>query len=285
MKLTNARNRLVLVLVAIAALLFHSGSFAIGPAYSGSWYNPEQDGHGFSLEYSILDDGTPLVLAYWYVYDADGNPIFLVGQGEPGDGNTVVLEFVAPHGMKFGDFDAGDVVREDGGSGSFTFDNSENGVFDYEPSNWMVQTYGVSPISTPVVKLVGVTLKEPSSFDSYVETYSGSWTGRMTYDRRSLGACDDAEVHLSVQHRYDRGENAWQLYSINVIRDGGGQAIYTWTFGDALFGSFIASDFRIFGEVLDMNIQFPPRGKRGHAEGYWNYRSGTCYGEWTFTKD
>jgi hypothetical protein len=72
----------------------------IGPNYSGSWYNPEQSGHGFSLEYSVLNDGTPLVVAYWYVYDTEGNPIFLIGMGQPEEGNTVTLEFEAPYGIK-----------------------------------------------------------------------------------------------------------------------------------------------------------------------------------------
>jgi len=56
MKLRSTKHSLVLALVAIAMLLFHSGAFAIGPTYSGSWYNPEQSGHGFSLEYSVLND-------------------------------------------------------------------------------------------------------------------------------------------------------------------------------------------------------------------------------------
>jgi len=279
---TNKLRPLIFVLVAAAVLLFHSQSFAIGPAYSGSWYNPDQSGHGFSVEYSILDDGTPIVLAYWYVYDSDGNPIFLVGQGEPGDGNTVTLEFVAPHGMTFGEFDADDVIREDGGAGVFTFENSESGVFDYEPSGWMTQTYGVSAISIPVVKLLGVTLEEPSSLDSFVETYVGSWSGRMIYDRRSEGQCDDADLYLRVD--YYSHSQAWNLTSITVIRDGGGQATYNWGY-TPFQGSFVGIHFRVFGEDIDTNIQFPPLETRGHAEGYWNYRSGDCYGEWTFTKD
>jgi hypothetical protein len=91
MKLPSTKHSLVLVLVATAMLLFHTGAFAIGPTYSGSWYNPEQSGHGFSLEYSVLSDQTPVVVAYWYVYDSEGNPIWLIGRGEPEEGNTVEL--------------------------------------------------------------------------------------------------------------------------------------------------------------------------------------------------
>jgi hypothetical protein len=149
-------------------LLFHSGTFAIGPAYSGTWYNPEQDGHGFSLEYNVLNDGTPLVVVYWYVYDSEGNPVFLVGVGEPEADNTVTMEFIAPYGMKFGEFDPDTVVREDGGTGIFTFENSEAGVFNYEPSQWMKDTYGVSAVSFPVVKLLGVAHPNPAIVELHI---------------------------------------------------------------------------------------------------------------------
>jgi hypothetical protein len=140
MKLPSTKYFLVLALVATALLLFHSGAFAIGPTYSGSWYNPAQDGHGFSLEYSVLSGGVPVVVAYWYVYDSDGNQIYLIGTGEPEEDNTVALEFIATYGMKFGEFDPEQTVRKDGGTGVFTFENSKAGVFDYEPSAWMVET-------------------------------------------------------------------------------------------------------------------------------------------------
>jgi hypothetical protein len=288
MKLPSTIHSLVLALVATAMLLFHSGAFAIGPAYSGTWYNPEQDGHGFSLEYSVLNDRTPVVVAYWYVYDAEGNPIWLIGQGAPEEGNTVTLEFDAPYGMKFGEFDPDQTVHTDGGTGVFTFEDSEAGVFDYEPSEWMVETYGVSAVSTPVVKFLEVahpTCDEPPSDDPYVSDYTGSWTGRMIYDRRSLGACDDADVHLQVGD-WARNENMWRLHSLTVIRDTGGQATYNYLDDITLISDgFVVDDFRVFGEYIDMNIQFPPIDSYGHAEGYWNYRNGDCYGEWTFTKD
>jgi hypothetical protein len=287
MKLRSTKHSLVLALVATAMLLFHSGAFAIGPTYSGTWYNPEQSGHGFSLEYSVLDDGTPVVLAYWYVYDTEGNPIFLVGQGEPEEGNTVTLEFDAPYGMKFGEFDPDTVSHEDGGTGVFTFEDSEAGVFDYEPSGWMVETYGVSAVSIPVVKFLEVahpTCDEPPSDDPYVENYFGGWTGRMIYDRRSTGTCHDADVRLQVGS-FHAGDPYW-LTSFTVIHDTGDQATYNYDYGDVHFsGEFVGAYFRVFSEYIDMSIQFPPIDSYGHAEGYWNYRNGDCYGEWTFTKD
>lgn len=152
---------LSLALVASASMVLQSAAFAIGTAYSGSWYNPDEDGHGFSLSYTELNDGRQLIVAYWYVYDSEGNPIFLVGVGEPEEDNSVTLKFEAPYGMKYGEFDPEQVVRGDGGIGVFTFENPESGVFNYEPSEWIIDTYGISAISTPVVKLLDVAHPNP----------------------------------------------------------------------------------------------------------------------------
>lgn len=161
---------LSLALAASAAmLLFQSVAFAIGTAYSGAWYNPEQDGHGFSLEYTILNDGSPLVVAYWYVYDSEGNPIFLVGVGEPEEGNTVTLDFDAPYGMKFGEFDPEQLVHGDGGTGVFTFQNPESGTFVYEPSDWISSRYGISAITSDMVKLIDVEHPNPEVIELQVE--------------------------------------------------------------------------------------------------------------------
>jgi hypothetical protein len=94
---------------------------------------------------------------FWYVYDINGNPIFLVGDNKPG-GNIVTVKFIAPYGMAYGEFDPETVDREDGGIRSFLFMDSNNGVFDYVPSEWMVSTYGVTPITIPIAKRFGVTL-------------------------------------------------------------------------------------------------------------------------------
>jgi hypothetical protein len=44
---------------------------------SGSWYNPDQSGHGLMVE--ILDNQR--VVVAWYTYDASGAPLWLFGQG------------------------------------------------------------------------------------------------------------------------------------------------------------------------------------------------------------
>lgn len=129
----------------------------IGPAHSGSWYNVDQSGHGFSIEFGYFFDGTPYAVVYWYTYDSAGNPIFMIGQGEP-VGDRLEVAFQSPVGMKFGEFDPDTVTREDGGTAVFEFSDSDNAVFSYTPSDFSFTQWGhVDPIeSLPLVKLFGV---------------------------------------------------------------------------------------------------------------------------------
>ncbi|RPH97426.1 MAG: glycoside hydrolase family 16 protein [Lysobacterales bacterium] len=129
---------------------------AIGPAHSGSWYQPDQSGHGFSLEFGQQFDGTPLAVAYWYTYDVAGNPIFLIGTGEP-EANRVTIDFVSPVGMAYGVFDPGSVVREPGGTGVFEFADRDTATFSYTPSDFTAATWGHTAIDAlPLIKLFGI---------------------------------------------------------------------------------------------------------------------------------
>jgi hypothetical protein len=270
---------LSIALIASVTMLFHSAAFAIGPTYSGSWYNPDQSGHGFSVEYSVLDDESSVVVAYWYVYDSEGNPIYLIGVGEPQEDNSVTLVFEAPYGMKFGEFDPDSTIRGDGGSGVFTFEDSESGVFTYQPSQWMIDTYGVSAISIPVVKLLEVAHPnvDPPPTGEPV-SLPGSWSGRMTYDRASPAgnACYDADVQVVV---ILASNGAHYMESITVRPDSGGLYL-----GD--LRSYVSDTWHTNGNVYSLNIDYNIAfNTQGNAQGLWVYDNSDCYGEWTFTKD
>jgi hypothetical protein len=276
---------LSIALIASVTMLFHSAAFAIGPAYSGSWYNPEQSGHGFSVEYSVLDDESPVVVAYWYVYDSEGNPIFLIGNGEPGEGNTVTLEFEAPHGMKFGEFDPESTVREDGGTGVFTFQNEESGTFDYEPSAWIADAYGLTAISIPVEMLLSVAhpnLEPPPTGEPF--HLVGVWLGRMTYDRgySGNGNCYDADVLINVG-RVGTAKGDWvMVLDITVDRDGGSFDSFSPSH-NRIYTDYVSGDFTVFGIDNQYTLRFDDYGL---AEGQWKETSGgDCYGTWSFSKD
>ena len=279
MKLSSTKHSLVLALVATAMLLFHSAAFAIGPTYSGSWYNPEQSGHGFSIEYSELSDGTPLFVAYWYVYDTEGNPIFLIGTGEP-EGNSVVLEFTAPYGMKYGEFDPDTTQRPDAGVGMFTFDDPKTGTFDYEPSEWIASAYGLSAITTPVKMLLGVAHPNDEPPTGEPVPLPGLWSGRMVYDRDYAGSntCYNADVLINVGYY----NNLLAVRDVTVDRDGGSTSS-----SDArgfIQNNYVTGSIYPFSIKTEYSLRF---NDYGQAEGSWredDYDS-NCYGTWSFSKE
>ena len=138
-------------------------TYVPGSEYSGSWYNDEQSGHGFSMEFGETKAGVPLAIIYWYTYDTAGNPIFLVGSGEI-DGSGLEVTFDSPRGMSYGEFDKDSIVREDGGTAYFEFSDENNGTFSYTPSDFTATNWGHTAIdSLPLVKLFGIPMtKTPS---------------------------------------------------------------------------------------------------------------------------
>lgn len=130
----------------------------IGPAHSGSWYNADQSGHGFALLFGQTPSGAPLAVAYWYIYDILGLPIFLVGTGVP-DGNTVEIALTSPVGMKFGEFDPNSLPNplDDGGTAVLEFIDRDNMIFSYTPSAFTEASWGHTPIvNLPMTKLFGI---------------------------------------------------------------------------------------------------------------------------------
>jgi beta-glucanase (GH16 family) len=135
----------------------------VGQEYSGSWYNSEQAGHGFSMEFGEAGDGSPVAVVYWYIYDNNGNPIFLAGNGVPSE-TSVDITFESPVGMKYGEFDPTSVDREDGGTARIEFSDPDNATFSYTPSDFTATTWGHSAIdSLPLVKLFAIPISDISS--------------------------------------------------------------------------------------------------------------------------
>lgn len=85
----------VRVLIAAFALVSASAQSQSAPespldlrgATTGSWYNPEQSGHGLHIE--RLERGR--VALSWYTYGADGRPLWLIGSGEQRGHRIVAL--------------------------------------------------------------------------------------------------------------------------------------------------------------------------------------------------
>jgi len=112
-----------------------------------------------------------------------------------------------------------------------------------------------------------------------VDPYKGSWTGRMIYDRRSTGACYDADVQMVV---ILSSNGAYYTDSISVRPDAGGLYISSLKTYVSDTGHTDGNIYDINGQSIDFTLAF---NTQGHAQGEWVYTNYDCYGDFTFTKD
>ncbi|NBB92243.1 MAG: hypothetical protein GVY32_03645 [Gammaproteobacteria bacterium] len=105
------------------------GAQAIAPGHTAMWFNPDRSGEGWMLE--ILPDNR--ALAYWFTFDGEGRPRWLIGSGTI-EGNTIEFpELIAASGARFGGaFDPGDVEFETVGSARMVFADCQAGWYEYE---------------------------------------------------------------------------------------------------------------------------------------------------------
>lgn len=139
-----------------------SPSIALGGYLSGSWYNPDQSGHGFELEFTNQVDaggGKPIAVAYWYVYTPDGSGqswIFAVGAYDP-TGSSVTLPATMLSGARFPpNFNSAD-VRETTGAGqwgtlTFAFTDCNNGT-----ASWHSDVPGYNAANDTPLPIVRLT--------------------------------------------------------------------------------------------------------------------------------
>lgn len=122
-------------------------AFSIVPGITGSWYLPAQSGHGFNVE--VLPNNG--FLAFWYVYDNNGNNLWLVGQGTY-SGNTATLDaYQGTGGMFPPNFDKTKIVRTKWGTLTLQFSDCNNGM-----AQWMPIVPGYTGGSMQLTRLTGV---------------------------------------------------------------------------------------------------------------------------------
>ena len=115
---------ILLILLAVFAL--DASARDIDKSFTGSWYNATQSGHGFSVE--VLPDGRAVI--YWYVYNPDGTPTFLMAIGDI-DGDTVHADVYHHTGMPFGTFDNSNLVQTNWGTLDFTVTDCDRAMLSY----------------------------------------------------------------------------------------------------------------------------------------------------------
>lgn len=107
-------------------------AFALTAGQSGAWYEPAKNFQGFFLE--MLSPTTALTI--WFTYQPDGKQAYMVGVGTVSGDTITFAQMGRSHGPKFGSaFRTQDLVNEDWGSVTMTFDGCNRGYASYRPSD------------------------------------------------------------------------------------------------------------------------------------------------------
>ncbi|MCX7553536.1 M28 family peptidase [Marinicella sp. S1101] len=129
--------------------------FSVVPAHSGMWYNPDQSGHGLTIE--VLPGNR--ILLVWYVFDQLGNQIWLVGAGEY-DGSVATVDVtISELGLFPPEFNTADVNSTLWGTLQIEFDGCNTAMFSWAPAEGVDYSAGSMPL-TRLTAIDGMTCSE-----------------------------------------------------------------------------------------------------------------------------
>lgn len=154
-----------------------AGAAGITSGFTGNWYNPESAGQGFQFEVVDVQGQTDL-LAFWFLFDADGNLLWLFGQG-PVDGNQATMDLFQQQGGVFGQPVPS---KTRWGTVTFKFDDCNNGQVEFEQ-----ETPGkAEQIGSGIIGLKRVS-----------QIKSADCTGGVSDDLPARAVPEDLEVDLA----------------------------------------------------------------------------------------
>ena len=183
-----------LAVLALVFLLSSGLNASLPGGISGSWYNPEQPGHGLSVV--VPRPGHAIVV--WNVYDLEGAPLILVADGEIVD-RSIVAPVYAPRGMKFGEFDSADLEVPVWGHIEIEFSSCVEGTL-----RWETQAEGFESGEMDIVRLAFIEgapcdlnplsqLKQSSGlFSGFTEGFGSASTIGMVDLEGRLWAIEDS---------------------------------------------------------------------------------------------
>ena len=142
---------LPVISTTVALLLTQSALAAPYPSVlNGAWWNEDKSGQGLVIEQveypSALD--TPQLQVYWYTYDDEGDPIYLVGAGDYVDGRATVALSSTRGGRHGNDLDPTQIVSSDWGSATITGLSCERIEVQYTPLGGATESISMSRFST-----------------------------------------------------------------------------------------------------------------------------------------
>lgn len=125
-----------------------TGGASFNNAVTGSWFDPEQNGHGFMVE--ILPPGN-LLLATWFVFDPNGNRDWLQAVGEIRDGIAKLTAFRIEDGLFPPQFDADDTRLRYWGTFSMVMNGCNSAA-----AAWAPDLFGYPEGGMPLARLTRV---------------------------------------------------------------------------------------------------------------------------------
>lgn len=123
------------------------GPFEFTDAVTGSWFNPDQNGHGFMFE--KLQDGRLLIT--WFVFDQEGNRDWIQADGEIRDGIALMTAYQVHDGKFPPNFDPETASLNYWGTMSVVFLECDLAVVA-----WHSDTKGYSSGGIPLGRLTSV---------------------------------------------------------------------------------------------------------------------------------
>ncbi|MEJ2400051.1 MAG: hypothetical protein P8Y52_01550 [Xanthomonadales bacterium] len=179
------------LLLAIFSLFIAGAAWAQGvrPEHSGAWYNPNQSGHGLSVEVIAPDRA----VAYWHAFDPLGDPLWLYIDGQI-DGNVIRGEAYTVEGMTWGVFDPGTRNVQPWGTVDIAFTGCHSAELSW---NSLFPDYGEGQL--PLARLTAIHgLACHDETDALLGYYDVLWTETESGATHSGTAIIDGTGFLTV---------------------------------------------------------------------------------------
>lgn len=173
---------------------------ALPPGISGAWYNPAQSGHGVSVE--ILD--AERALAFWFVYDGQGNPLHLYLDGRI-EGHRIEATAYAPRGMHFGSFRSADLQMPAWGEVTLQFDSCDRGLLQ-----WNSDLPGYGSGSSEIRRLTRI-----SGLDCQFDADGTTRAALLTGIEQGTGVGVLPAAYAAV----DENQTLWMLTPLSTLAD------------------------------------------------------------------
>lgn len=111
-----------------AVYIYDNNSVPLKDSHTGLWYDTDETGHG--LNFYLLADNR--VVALWYTYDNEGNPMWLSGVGTH-NGHTAIMDVHTRSGGSFPPSDDDSSEVNLWGKFTVTFTECNTGYFNWTP--------------------------------------------------------------------------------------------------------------------------------------------------------